>query len=251
MKDSFFHLHIPRTGGTHFQNNMFPSIEHILIQNNISYQKIDESQTAHWCWFEPLITDSTLVYACFRDPAERLISQFSNQAQRAIIKKNTNYTLNDINKNNFFKWINDNYEAYKNVQAKCLVYYNKDHSVYKPASSPVWLEGESPSKKHYMLDTNFINYPIDKEIIKQRLERIDIKIKMSDIQSATGQANILNNILKCYNIQDKISFDKISNQDYSTGITASILSDLSRQELNFIYDYQDIDSEIYFSEYLQ
>lgn len=249
MKNSFFHLHIPRTGGTHFQNNMFPAIENILIQNNISYQKIDEDQTAHWCWFEPLITDSTLIYACFRDPAERLVSQFANQARQAVISKNTNYSLADINKNSFFKWLEDNYETYKNVQAKCLVYYNKDHSIYKPASDTIWLDGKSPQKQHYMFDSDFIKYTIDKNLIKQRLNRVDIKIRISDIQSASGQAVVLKNILQHYGLSSNMSFDKISNQDYSTGLTSLILSDLSKQEINFIYEYQNIDSEIYFSKY--
>ncbi|MEY4331316.1 MAG: hypothetical protein RLZZ196_54, partial [Bacteroidota bacterium] len=161
MHDYFYHLHLPRTGGTHFRHNMMPSLIPYFKNNKVNIHEISETDTAHWCWFEPIINESTYIFSSFRDPAERLVSQFVRQAQKAISQGQTSYSKYDINKINFYKWIEKNPEMYKNIQAKSLVYYNKDHSIYKPSTGVKWEFDKTPIRDHYMFDKDFVNFQIN------------------------------------------------------------------------------------------
>lgn len=241
----FFHLHIPRTGGTHFQRNMLPALQPILLKNNIGVHNIKEEDTAHWCWFKPLISEKTYIYCSFRDPVERLVSQFANQASKAILNNNSTYKINDINKNNFYAWIENGYEKYKNVQSKSITYYNENHNIYKPSKNIVWSPDEYPKLDHYMFEDDFIKFQIDKEELYKNFNRINLKIKSIDLYGEEKQKKLLNKILNDFKIPETTF--KMNNNNYSTDITLGIINSLSNKEKEKLYQYQDLDSELFFS----
>lgn len=244
---NFFYLHIPRTGGTHFRENILENIKTIFEQNKISIYDTSGDKTAHWCWYEPYINDSSYIYLSLRDPASRLISQFCHQAYNAIKYTNTIYSLSDINKKMFYKWIDDGYLKYKNVQSKSIVYYNKNHSIYKSAKNLRWDKDDVPKLNHFMFDKDFIDYKYDINDVLNNINKINFISKSEDMKHILNQEIIINKILQDLNIdyQYNINFNKKHN--YNLEITSKLIQTFSKKEIDKLYEYQNIDSEIYFS----
>lgn len=245
----FFNLHIPRTGGTHFRENVLNKLDKILSDNNINLYNCRPEDTAHWCWFKPYIKEDTYIYTSLRDPVKRLISQFSWQAKDSILKQTTNYKLDDINKNNFYKWLEDGYDMYKNFQSKNLVYYNSDHSIYKAASDPKWADNDVPRRSHFLFSQDFINFKVNKYELLSNIKRINMIVDSKDLHDLNKQSNIINKMLQDMNIKNDIIIDQSRNINFSTDITENLFSTFTQNEINRLYEYQDLDSEIYFSNY--
>ena len=251
--DRFFNIHIPKTGGTHFRENVLSSINEILKINGIKTNPAREEDTAHWCWFEPFITDKTYIYTTLRDPAERIVSQFCWQAKAAVLYTNTPYTLNDINKKSFYKWLDNSDNLYKNVQAKNLIYYNQNHTPYKVSNNLTWNYMDIPRKDHFMFTEDFKNFTIDKEVLNKNVKRINLINKTEDMTTINGQEKIINKILKDLNIDYRINnftADNFLDSDLVAvnPISKNLFSELSNKEINNLYEYQEIDSELYFSD---
>jgi hypothetical protein len=226
---------------------MFSSIKPILNQYNVKMQNLNEDATAHWCWFTPLINSDTFMYAAFRDPVLRTISQFANQAKQAIKYSPTPYKISDINKKSFHNWLYTDFNKYKNVQSKCLLYYNPDHSSYLSSTGITWKQDEVPEKSHYMFDDVFINQEINKDLLMSNFNRINLKVNTVDLSNISKQKKILKNILNAFEIKEKINISNIKNVDYSTGMTLDIFNSLTSKEKQSLYEHQDSDSELFFS----
>lgn len=101
----------------HTLKNILEQITKTLNNNNVTIT--DEKDLGlHLCWFKPLIQKETYLYTTLRDPVKRLINQFCHQAESSILQKTTNYNINDINKNSFYSWLDNNTDMYKNIQSK-------------------------------------------------------------------------------------------------------------------------------------
>ncbi len=247
MYNSFFYLHIPRTGGTHFRENVLENIKPLLINKNISIYDTSDDKTAHWCWYKPYITDSSYIYASLRDPVSRLISQFCHQASNAIKYTNTPYNISDINKDMFYKWIEDGYLKYKNVQSKSFVYYNQNHNIYKSAKNLRWNTSDVPKLDHFMFDQDFINYNFDIKDVFKNINKINFISKSEDMKDGAIQEKIINYIIKDLGINYQYSISLNKNNNYNLEITSKLIDTFSKKELQSLYEYQNIDSEVYFS----
>jgi hypothetical protein len=247
--DLFFNVHIPRTGGTHFRENILNPLEQTFKENGINIYSKEKLDTAHWCWFKPFIQDSTYIYTSLRDPVSRLLSQFAWQAKDSIIKKTTNYKIEDINKFNFYKWLDDGYDIYKNFQAKNLVYYNKDHSIYTVATNTRWEDGGVPKRDHFLFDQDFINFNINKEDLVNNLKRINMVVDARDLKDNNKQFKIINKMLNDLNIPRLKYLDQSVHTVFSSHTTDKLMDSFTAAEIDKLYEYNDIDSEIYFSNY--
>ncbi len=89
----FFNIHIPKTGGTYFRENILvpltDEMNAIGIKTNPGgnggENLIPSTPPFHWCWYKPFINDNTYVYTALRDPAKRIISHYAWQAARAVL----------------------------------------------------------------------------------------------------------------------------------------------------------------------
>jgi hypothetical protein len=241
--NSFFQLHIPKTGGTYFKRNILEKIKSELNNSEINI-KNEETLGLHLCWFKPYIDEQTYIYTTLRDPVKRLINQFCHQAESAILKNKTEYKLEDINKTNFYKWLEKDINVYKNVQSKSLVYFNDDLNIYKKAKNLKWEKEDSPTIEHFMFDKDFINYEINKKELFDNIKRINFISKSEDFASITNQSNIIKKISSDLQINNKNYF---LLKTFPNKIVEDIFSKLSKIEINNLYEYQDLDSEIYFS----
>ena len=92
---------------------------------------------------------------------------------------------------------------------------------------------------------NFINYVINQKDLFQNIKRIDFIAKAEDFSYINNQSAIIKKILHDLNITDKTNY--ILSETSSNIITENIFSKLSKIQIDKLYDYQNLDSEIYFS----
>lgn len=249
----FFNIHIPKTGGTFFRENILTPMELDLNKigiltnppSNGGESEISETETFHWCWYKPFITDKTYMYTSLRDPVERLISQYAWQASRAVFYGRTNYTYDDVNKNNFYKWLEYYYDVYKNFQSKNLIFFDENKNLYKESVHLGWEDDSVPKINSFLFQEKFINFKIDKKQLNENIKRIDLIVKSEMLRKEDFQNKIIEKLCDEFNIKN---IYKIGNT-YGNNNTHSfeLHKNFSETEKNKLYEYLDIDSEIYFS----
>lgn len=252
--DRFFNIHIPKTGGTYFRENLLKSIEADLIHKGVRLNPSGDggissspsSPTFHWCWFEPYVQDNSFIFTSLRDPAKRIVSHYAWQAVRVMAHGSNTSIKHDINKNNFFNWLETNSAIYKNFQSKNLVYYNSDHSIYKEASIGGWDNNGSPIIKSFLFEQDFIDFPLSMDQLHKNINRINIIVKADDLSNIDYQYKVLDAISEAFEIpkQTNKGFYKYGNQNEHS---KTLFDQLTQKEIDSLYDHSEIDSEIYFS----
>lgn len=243
----FFQIHIPKTGGTYFTDKILNQISPSLNNGGVRTKSFSkEERGKHLCWFEPLIKENTYIYTTLRDPVKRMINQFCHQATLSIERGLTTYTWQDINKEMFYLWIDESNGMYKNVQAKSLVYSNADTNQYKKAKHLGWEFGSIPKLDHFMFSDHFINYSINKDTLFEHVKRINLITKSEDFDSANNQKKIVNRIFKDLSIIDNKEY--MFSKTYANPMVEDIILKLSKKEVDDLYNYLDLDSELYFSD---
>jgi hypothetical protein len=241
----FYNLHIPKTGGSFFRDAILADLEFNL--------KLKGIQTApdhmyHWCWFKPYITNNTYIYTSLRDPVERLISQFSWQAKAAILFSKTPYSYEDVNKLNFYKWLEAGDGLYKNVQSKHLVYYNQDHSIYVHEKNSRWEVDDVPKRDHFTFSNDFKNFIINKDELLKHVKRLNFVINAKDLNDTQKQKQVLKHLYLelglCWVEKDGDLKTSVQPNELSA-VLYKAFTDKEKQKL---YEYQELDSELFFSD---
>lgn len=249
----FFNIHIPKTGGTFFRENILKQLELEMNKNGIetnppSCGGENDSQltkTFHLCWYKPFITENTYIYTSFRNPAKRIISHYAWQAVRAIHYKKTNYTYSDINKNNFYKWIDQYYQVHKNFQSKNILYYNKNHDIYKESIHLGWKDGGVPTVDSFMFSDEFV-FDVNHLELYNNIKKINLFIKSENLNNIDYQKKIINKISEDLLLNTNINF--IPNEKNNKNeISNELFSEFSKKEIEKLYLHSSIDSEIFFS----
>lgn len=251
----FFNLHIPKTGGTYFRENILYELKKAMEEKNISVSQdyvilsdgSHKPATIHWCWYKPYIHEHSYIFTTLRDPVKRLVSQYVWQAVRAIYLNNSDYTIDDITVTNFYKWLENSPIIYKNFQSKNLVYYNKDHSVYLKASPTIWKLNDVPKVNHFLFSKDFENYKIDKNELIDNINRINFITKSEDMRSLDNQLKIKNKIIDDLNLNVYSLSIKIDGNGNKNELSDKLYEQLTKLEIQKLYEFNDIDSEIYFS----
>lgn len=250
----FFNIHIPKTGGTFFRENMLKPLEYEMHKNNIETNPFsgggdgDTSETMpfHLCWYEPFITDKTYIYTSLRDPASRIVSHYAWQALRAINYKKTNYTYSDINKNNFYKWFEKYENINSNYQSKNLTYYNKNIEIYKESVHRGWNDNDVPTIESYLFSNEF-NFQVNKIKLHDNVQRINLLVRSEDLLHSSYQNKVINKIAKNLEIDcSNILFPK-DKYGHENPISKDLFKTFTKKELNNFYEHSKLDSEIYFS----
>jgi len=234
QKKIFYHLHIPKTGGTSLNLFLNKTIYPILKSNNIEIytqnNNIDIIPISHNGW-KP-INNNIYIISSMRDPVKRCISQYVFLDN---FKKNNNFDIanTDINKKTFLEWFYKNENILSNYQLKNL-FYCQDGSFY-----PEELDGNSP-------EININVLPI--EIIKKNLSKINILIKTENITELNLKL-MYYKILKDFNIDIKEKYEYKENiKQYVNNKSLDIYNSLTKSEINFIEVINSIELEIYNTE---
>lgn len=199
--------------------NIIEPIRNYLEENNIEVYPMGDNilQPNHDNWNTNFIDENTYIMTIFRDPAKRTVSQFIETEGGSPDFKEKN------NVDYFLKWVKETVFTI-DPQCKCLLV---EKSIYDAQES----------------DYNFV---IDKNKLKQKLDRINLFLKHQKM-----------NYKYCENIQKKITKDlglnvyKKSGNIYNVGfsnINSQILyNKLNIKQIDYLYQNSAIDSEIYFS----
>jgi hypothetical protein len=251
----FFNLHIPKTGGTYFRENILKPIEPYLNENGISTDTAgnggegssSNTQTFHWCWYEPYVQDGSYIFTSFRDPAKRTISHYAWQALRAVSYGISDYTEKDINVNNFYKWLEEYKDVYSDFQSKNLIYYNTDHSIYKEAIHNGWKKDDVPRINSFLFDKDFANYSIDSNQVFSNIKRINLFVKNTTLEKEKYQIQIRDKIVEDLGLAPTLI--PITNEVYGNfnPVSNELFKSFTSQQIEKLYDFNPLDSEIFFN----
>ena len=100
-----YFLHIHKTGGTFFNSAIIEPEINNLLKHGINIQPLRaQSLTSHWAWHEDLVQDDSYIVTIFRDPVERLVSNFCDWQKDMKHEIPQGYEKH-ITKDNFYKFI--------------------------------------------------------------------------------------------------------------------------------------------------
>ena len=215
-KNSFYHLHIPKTGGETLNLFFKDNLVDYFIKNKIEYQI-----EGHF-GLKP-ISKKTYTVTCFRDPIKRLVSHYCFMN---LLNKKTNL---DKEAKDFLLWFDDNKNILSNYQSKNLFYDSTDEY------EPLILSGCSSklSLKRFNLDD-----------VKMNLSTIDIILKTETINSVK-LLSVGEQILKDFNLKLKAPFNISKEYRNSNPPSRILFSKLSKTEILYLEQANLLDFEIY------
>ena len=219
--NSFYHLQIAKCGGTYLNNMIVHQLFNILKNKDISY--IDGEY--HLGWKE---IENNYVVSSLRDPVKRTVSHYAywkNGGQNGSIPK-------DIP--SFMVWVERNKDFISNYQIKNFLYEKKNFHLnpFDPRET----------------DPDFLTIKIDKNLAFDRIKRVNVLLKDAQLNYQTCNT-VMKKILKDFNIKDSFYIDneKKYNHNITKGST-ELYNSLTKQDIDYIYNLNNIDSEIYFSQ---
>lgn len=219
---SFYHLQVAKCGGTFLNNIIVNQLFNIFKKNNISY--IDGEY--HLGWKE---IENNCVLSSLRDPVKRTVSHYSywkNGGQGGPVPRNAP---------NLMDWIENNKNFISNYQIKNFLYKkNNFHlNIFDPRSG---------------LDPDFLTIKIDKNLAFDRIKNVDILLKDTQLNYEICDI-VIKKILKNFNIKDNFYINKEKKYDHNiTKGSLELYQSLTKQDIDYIYTLNNLDSEIYFSE---
>jgi hypothetical protein len=221
---TFYHLQIAKCGGTYLNNIVINQISDILLNN---YIRVIDGQE-HIGWKE---NEKTYTVSCLRDPVKRTVSHYA-------------YTYKDSSSNNykntssFITWV-EKYEKFiSNYQIKNFLYTRNNPLEY---STNIFSPGRNK---------NFMLIEIDKNFAMDRISSTNVLLKDNQLNDQTCE-DVGKKILKDFNITDNIKINTNKDHDHNINkLSLQIYNSLTKKEIDYLYEINSLDSEIYFSEEL-
>jgi len=218
---TFYHLQIAKCGGTYINNIFVHNLFNIFSNNSINY--IDGEYHLGWQDFENMYTLS-----CFRDPLKRTISHYAYYKNGGHGGK----ALTDIP--NFIEWVKQNEQLIANYQIKNFLYTKKNFHLnpFNPTSG---------------IDPDFMSIKIDKHKAMDRIKNTNILLKNSQLNNETC-LTVMQIILDDFDLKQKSFIDKNKQHDHNITIgSKEIYNNLSVKEIEYVYNINSLDSEVYMS----
>jgi hypothetical protein len=226
--NSFYFLHIPKTGGRLFFYNVLFPLKNILVEAKIKELNILEMNGPinyydHSQWKKE-INSSTYISSIFRDPCKHMVSLYTHSQtvnRNQLISRN-----NNIDKNTLFEWLEQNEDGAKNYQSKHLVL-------------PTVIKDENGYKQ-------FLNNEIiTKNNVLNKINQLSLLIKPEDLSE-----NNIEKIQRQILLDLKIPNKKITNrpynfQEYNNSQSKEIYETLTKKEKEKIKLISNIDCEVY------
>jgi len=222
--NSFYFLHIQKTGGRDFVFNVVESIKPTLLKNNIKFLDNDINETSHSQWRKD-ITNMTYVASIIRDPCKQAISFYvhSHTIDNFGNKNNNNFTLSV---NDFFDWFYQNESVMKNYQSKNFILSTIENK-------------ESFSQD--FAKNNLIN----KNDVFEKIKKVSLLLK-SEVLKQENVDKIKNKIFNDFDIIDysidKIYWDNPENKNINSTMIYNLLTEQQKEQIRSI---SNIDTEIY------
>ena len=219
--DSFYHLQIAKCGGTYLNNMIIHQLFNILAKNNIPF--IDGEY--HLGWKE---IENNYVISSLRDPVKRTVSHYSywkNGGQDGPIPENIP---------SFMDWVDINKDFISNYQIKNFLYQrtNFQQNPFDPRG----------------VDPDFLAIEVDKKIAIERIKSVNILLKDTQLNNQICHI-VIKKILKDFSLNDSFYIDnkKIYDHNITKG-SKELYQSLTKQDIDYLYRLNSLDSEIYFSQ---
>lgn len=219
--DSFYHLQIAKCGGTYLNNMIIHQLFNILAKNNIPF--IDGEY--HLGWKE---IENNYVISSLRDPVKRTVSHYSywkNGGQNGPIPENIP---------SFMDWVDINKNFISNYQIKNFLYQrtNFQQNPFDPRG----------------VDPDFLAIEVDKKIAIERIKSVNILLKDTQLNNQVCHI-VIKKILKDFNLNDSFYIDNKEIYDHNiTKGSKELYQSLTKQDIDYLYRLNSLDSEIYFSQ---
>lgn len=221
--NSFYNLRIPKTGTLYLKNNLFVPLKECLLKNNVEVINFGD----HEGWGP--VKEDTYILSTFRDPVKRTVSHFCHES---AYFDNTPSGYLSQNKNTLLSWLENNKKRISDFQSKNILYSKPEN-----LRGTGWMEIKDPE---------FLEINVDKDTVVQRINSINILVDASSLNIKTLQS-ISIKVCNDFGIPyEKIVSDKEAPKAVA-GFSDNIYLSLTEQEKNLIYDYNKVDSEIYFT----
>jgi hypothetical protein len=219
----FYHLQIAKCGGTYLNNMVVNPISKILEDNNIKF--INGEQHLGWQEIDNVYTLSSL-----RDPVKRTVSHYA-------FHKNNELSQSPLkNVYDFLKWVENYKDFISNYQIKNFLYNKKN------------LNSNTFNPENDKIDLDFLIISINKEIAIKRIKKINILLKDDQLNYNTCN-KIFNKILLDFNIKSNLSINFNKKHDHNITKNSSIIyQNLNKKTIQYLYEMNNLDSEIYFSD---
>jgi len=219
---SFYHLHIAKCGGTYLSNVLLTSLQDELINHDINYVNGAE----HLGWKE---LERNYIVCSLRDPVKRTVSHYSFWRTGGGV--NGRQPENPLE---FLDWVDRHRSFISNYQVKNILFTRLDfnYDIFQPTGS---------------LDPAFANINIDKTLLLERLSQINILLKDNQLNpkclSLTYEK--IKKDMGMINPSTALSFDSKDNKVLKD--SHELYKTLSHTDKQYLYEMNDIDSEIYFT----
>jgi hypothetical protein len=218
--DSFYFLHIPKTGGRYFINSYLKDMEPIFNNNSID---ILYREYGHMFW-RPDVKDTTYIFTTMRDPIKRTVSHYCHIAE--MLDKFGKKHGYEITPEVFISWVRHREKMISNYQAKSFLYHNLDFS---------------KAYTYKMHKNEEIEFDIDKEALYKNFNRVDFKVKIESFED--NKDTIINKIFSDLGIADALNttyINKFENNDSN-----SLYLSLSEDDKEYLRSILQIDYELY------
>jgi hypothetical protein len=131
-------------------------------------------------------------------------------------------------------WVERNKDFISNYQIKNFLYKrtNFNQNPFDPRGT----------------DPDFLTIKIDKDLAIDRVKRVNILLKDTQLNYQTCNM-VIKKILKDFNIKNSFYIDKEKEYDHNiTKGSVELYNSLTKQDIDYLYNLNNLDSEIYFSQ---
>lgn len=229
--DSFYFLHIKRTAGRFFTNNIADNIKGNFPDAGIRYLNNTSNGNNHLQWSND-INQFTYVSTVLREPCEHAVSLYLHSFSSDSPDHIDSLLKSKLNKKDFLQWFDKAQPFIKNYQSKNIIFPT--------------LKNDKDDFCEVFQKNNLVT----KEEVLKKIDKISLLLRSSSLI----QQNIKS-------IQEKILFDlNIKNANvtntyfdrktYKNTYSDQIYAELSTSEKDYIRSVNNIDADIYSTENL-
>lgn len=228
MFDSFYHLHIPKTGGRYLRYNVIDILTPYIEEKGIKVINKDVPITEpkfHASW-DQQITDSTYIMTSLRDPISNLASLFFHiividkdpQAFPNKIKYNSDLMTKEI----FFESIKDLPYFFSGFQSKNFLYnepfYNGNHDTSVQPATDIKKLFERINRINLLIKMEDMRVITPSSIAKKLIEDLELPITLEkfteEYNKKTEYLTVANSIIQNDIVQDLVnSFTNTEKQN--------------------------------------
>jgi uncharacterized protein (DUF1499 family) len=223
--NSFYFLHIPKTGGRLYVFNFLDPLNDAILDSNIKNFKDRINSSDHSQWRKD-ITDSTYVTTLLRDPCKHAVSMYIHSMAVDELSVVKTIPKEKINKEAFLNWINKNEQWIKNYQSKHLV---------SPTATTI--------EEHSNIFLN--NSLVTTENVFKKIDQISLIFKPEDL-SENNVSIIQKIIMSDLGINNFKANNKPYQREHYRSVSSEFIYDsLTKKDKEYLLSISNIDSEVY------